>query len=105
VIQDVDAFNRRLVAERDGWSLDQILAELEVIQAALVELVDGMSDRELSEIGRFWGPYWDSVAEWLHVAWEHEEKHATQIHAWREQACSKWESDFEKRPADKRKSA
>jgi hypothetical protein len=89
IIQDVDAFNERLVAERSGWSLDQILAKMEHAQAATQELVDTMSDQNLLETGRFHGPYWDNLAEWLQVAWEHEEEHAVQIQVWRDQSFLK----------------
>ena len=61
----MDAFNSRLVAERKGWSLDTILAEMEDTQAALQELVGGLSDRDLFESGPFRGPYWENLAEWL----------------------------------------
>ena len=84
-IQDVDRFNQRLVAERNGWSLDQILTELEETQAAIQELVSEMPEREILQDRRFRGPYWNSLAEWLQVAWEHEDEHAMQIETWREQ--------------------
>jgi hypothetical protein len=85
VIRDVDAFNSRLVAERAGWSVARILGELEETHAALQALVRSMPDEDMARAGPFRGPYWDSLAEWLRVAWEHEEEHARQIRAWREQ--------------------
>jgi len=78
-IQDVDTFNAQLVAERSDWSLDQILAEMRDTQAALQELLAGMPDEDLFRSGRFQGPYWDNLAEWLQVAWEHEQEHAAQM--------------------------
>ena len=85
VIQDVDAFNQQLVAERKKWSVDKILAEMDNTGVAMQELVGSVSDRELFESDSFRGPYWESLAEWLQVAWEHEEEHIAQIRAWREQ--------------------
>jgi uncharacterized damage-inducible protein DinB len=85
VIQDVDAFNDWLLAERKEWSLKKILAEMEDTQVALQELVGSMSDRDLFGGGPFQGPYWENLAEWLQVAWEHEEEHIAQIQVWREQ--------------------
>jgi hypothetical protein len=82
-IQDVDTFNARLVAERSGWSLEQILAKMRDTQAALQELLARMSDKDLFRNELFQGPYWDNLAGWLQVAWEHEEEHAVQIRAWR----------------------
>jgi hypothetical protein len=84
VIQDVDSFNAQLVAGRSGWSLKQILAEMENTQTAMHELLDSLSDEEMFSIGLFKGPYWHNLAEWLKIAWEHEEEHAAQIRAWRE---------------------
>ena len=88
VIQDVDVFNNWLVAQRKEWSVDRILAEMEDIQTAMQELVRSMSDQHLLDVGPFQGPYWENLAEWLQVAWEHEEEHAAQIQAWREQRSS-----------------
>ena len=82
-IQDVDTFNARLVAERSGWSLDRILAEMRDTQAALQELLAGMPDEDLFHVGPFQGPYWKNLAGWLQVAWEHEAEHAAQIRTWR----------------------
>ncbi|MBM4431275.1 MAG: ClbS/DfsB family four-helix bundle protein [Chloroflexi bacterium] len=82
-IQEVDGFNARLVSERSQWSLEQILAEMAEAHAATQQLVDGLSDQELFGVGPFGGPYWDTLAEWLQIAWEHEEEHAVQIVTWR----------------------
>lgn len=79
VIRNVDAFNNRLVAERAQWSVARILGEMEETHAALQELLRGMSDEDLFRVGAFRGPYWDNLAEWLRVAWEHEEEHAREI--------------------------
>jgi uncharacterized damage-inducible protein DinB len=85
VIQDEDAFNNRLVAERRQWSPGNILAELEDTQVCMQELVGSLSDRNLFVDQAFRGPYWENLAEWLQVAWEHEEEHTAQILIWREQ--------------------
>ncbi len=84
VIQDVDSFNARLVADRSNWSLTQILAEMANTQIKMQELLDRLSDKELFGAGLFPGPYWNNLAEWLQIAWEHEEEHVAQILTWRE---------------------
>ena len=81
VIVDVDQFNEHLVTERSGWSLHQILAELEETSAAIQGLVRATPERDM-KTSRFQGPFWSNLAEWLQVAWEHEEEHALQIEAW-----------------------
>ncbi len=83
VIQDVDAFNDRLVAERKQWSMEQIVAEMENTQIAMQELVGSMSNQQLLDDHRFRGPYWENLVKWLRIAWEHEEEHAVQIQDWR----------------------
>lgn len=85
VIQDVDLFNELLVTQRAEWSADRILAEMEATQTELLELVGSMSDQHLLDTDAFPGPYWHNLAEWLQVAWEHEEEHASEIQSWREQ--------------------
>ena len=84
-IEDVDAFNAKLVAEREEWSLSRILAEMEGMQIAMQALLTGISNQELFESVVFQGPYWSNLAEWLQAAWEHEEEHAAQIERWPEQ--------------------
>ena len=86
VIRDVDVFNDRLVAEREKWSVKRILAKMEETQVGMQELVGNLSDRDLFVDGAFQGPYWKNLAEWLQVAWEHEEEHTAQILIWREQS-------------------
>jgi hypothetical protein len=81
----VDGFNAGVVAERSTWSLERIRAEMRDTQAALQGLVAGMPDEDVFHSGPFQGPYWDNVAEWLQVAWEHEQEHAAQIRTWRAQ--------------------
>lgn len=85
VIQEVDDFNHQLVTQRSSWSLAEILAEMQEAHVAAQGLLGSMSDLQLFEAGPFCGPYWDSLAEWLQVAWEHEEEHTAQILTWREQ--------------------
>ena len=83
-IRDVDTFNAGLVTARSDWSLDQVLAEMRDAQAAMLKLLAGLSDEALFRDESFRGPYWDLLAGWLQVAWEHESEHAAQIRAWRE---------------------
>jgi len=82
-IQKVDAFNDRLVEERRDWTVKEILAEMQAAQAALQELLADLSDETLFDSALFQGPYWDNLAEWLRVFWEHEEEHAVEIRTWR----------------------
>jgi hypothetical protein len=84
-IEDVDAFNAKLVAKRAEWSLSRILAEMESTQIAMQALLTGISNQELFESVVFQGPYWGNLAEWLQVVWQHEEEHAAQIERWPEQ--------------------
>jgi hypothetical protein len=63
----------------------RILDEMRESHAALQGLVHRMPDQDLFRVGLLRGPYWDSLAEWLQVAWEHEREHAAQIRIWREQ--------------------
>jgi hypothetical protein len=83
-IQEVDTFNARLVAERREWTLGRILAEMADAHAGLEGFLASMPDEDVFRVGPFQGPYWDNLAGWLQVAWEHEEEHATQIRTWRQ---------------------
>ncbi len=83
-IQDVDAFNARLVYERSDWPLGRILIEMEETLDATRELLAGMSEDDIFASEQFQGPYWRNLAEWLQVAWEHEREHAVQMREWRQ---------------------
>jgi hypothetical protein len=83
VIRNVDEFNRRLVATRQAWSIDDILDELTSTQSALHAVLADMPEVKAFRDSSFQGPYWASLAEWLQIACEHEEEHAAQIRAWR----------------------
>ncbi len=78
-IMDFDRFNRQSLEERAGWSVEQILAEMAQQRAALLELLEGLSDEDLTLPGVFVGPYWKTLAGWLSIEPEHEEEHAAEI--------------------------
>lgn len=82
-IQDVDAFNTALVAERSSWPVERILREMTEALDETRTLLAGMSEDEVCSDSRFHGPYWRSLADWLQLAWEHEQEHAARIQAWR----------------------
>jgi uncharacterized damage-inducible protein DinB len=83
VIRDVDEFNRRLVASRKAWSMEDILDEMTTTQSALHAILADMPEADVFRGSSFRGPYWSNLAEWLQIACEHEEEHAAQIRAWR----------------------
>lgn len=82
-IQDVDAFNAGLIAERSGWSVGRILTDMEDTEAATQELLADIHEADLVSNELFRGPYWGNLAGWLQVVWEHEMDHAAQIRSWR----------------------
>jgi uncharacterized damage-inducible protein DinB len=83
VIRDVDAFNAALVAERQDWSIQQILAEMATAQSALEGVLGALPEETLLHDGRFRGPFWYNLAGWLEIAWEHELEHAAHLRTWR----------------------
>lgn len=78
-IQDVDSFNAKLVAERSGWPVARILAEMRDTQATLLNLLADIPEQDLFSNRAFEGPYWENLAGWLAVAWEHEREHAQEL--------------------------
>jgi hypothetical protein len=82
-LQDRDSFNRRLLEERRGWTVTEILDELDSNRTALEELLLEMPEESLFRAGPMRGPQWENLAGWLRVAREHEEEHAAHIRAWR----------------------
>jgi len=78
-IGDFDRFNAQSLRERAGWSVQQILLELEQNRAALLEMLEGVTDEDLTRPDAFVGPYWKTLAGWLSIEPEHEEEHATEM--------------------------
>jgi uncharacterized damage-inducible protein DinB len=82
-IEDVDVFNAQLVEERSVLPVDRILAEMEGLEDALLDVINDLPEDDLFDNPLLGGPYWPNLAGWLSVAWEHEAGHAAQIRAWR----------------------
>lgn len=82
-LQDRDAWNARLVAERSSWTTTEILDELESTRTAFEELLHATPEAVLFRVGYLPGPQWDNLAGWLRAVREHEEEHTRQIRAWR----------------------
>ena len=82
-LQDVKSFNDRNVAERRGWTVAEILDELDTARTALEELLMAMPEEDIFQVGKYRGPHCENLANWLRVAREHEAEHAVQFRAWR----------------------
>jgi hypothetical protein len=82
ILDDVDGFNDRLVAERSGWTVAHILDEMAEVEAATNRLIADLPEESLLGPAPFVCRYWQTLAEWLLVAWEHEEEHAAELEAW-----------------------
>jgi hypothetical protein len=83
VLDDVDGFNDRLVTERGGWSVERVLEEMEEIEAATNQFIADLPEERLLGSAPFVCQYWRTLADWLLVAWEHEEEHAAELETWR----------------------
>jgi len=85
-LDDIDGFNDRLVAERSNWTVAQILDEMQQVEAAMNRLIDDLPAESLSVPAPLTCRYWDTLADWLLIAWWHEEEHAAEFEAWQAQA-------------------
>jgi uncharacterized damage-inducible protein DinB len=78
-------WNAREVEKRRDLSVAQVLAEMEEARRELVELVQGLTDEQLS---REVVPPWrrpKTVGRNVEILAEHDREHTEQITAWREQ--------------------
>lgn len=48
---DLDAWNAAAVEERDGWSMGEVLADLEAAQEASLAFLDGLDDEQVGRTG------------------------------------------------------
>jgi hypothetical protein len=81
VLDDLDGFNDRLVAERSGWTVAHVLDEMAEVEAATNRFIAGLPEESLLGPAPFVCRYWQTLADWLLVAWEHEEEHAAELEA------------------------
>jgi hypothetical protein len=72
---EIDAFNEQQVADLAGMSCEDLLIEFEVLRAATVRLVRGMSDSDLSKKGRHPFLGFASVEEILKLIYRHNQIH------------------------------
>jgi hypothetical protein len=84
-LDDIDGFNDRVVAERSGWTVRQILDEMKEVEAAMNRLIADQPEASLSAPAPHICRYWNTLADWLLVASWHEEEHAAELEAWQTQ--------------------
>jgi uncharacterized protein (TIGR03083 family) len=79
-----DARNERLLAQNRDRSLDTILAEFRTVFTRFIAVVEGLSDAELNQPGRF--PDTNAVKlPWQAIAvhsYEHDREHIAMIRDW-----------------------
>ena len=79
-------WNAQQVEKRRSFSVTQILAELEEARQKLIELVQGLTEEQLSRRAVPPWRYPTTARRNLEIQAKHDREHAEQIIAWREQA-------------------
>lgn len=98
-ITNVDAFNAQNVADRSNRTWEQLVDEMEQAQADWLELLTTLSDEDLFVSTRFRSPEWETLADWVQIALEHEAEHARAIQGWLESREAYSERDYSEHAA------
>ena len=76
---ELDAWNAAAVAERTGWTVDQILADLDAAQAETLAFLDGLGAEQLGLTGRHPALGEVTVAQVLRVISVHDGLHRRDV--------------------------
>jgi hypothetical protein len=79
-----DEFNASIVAERVNHSWEQIAKEVKKADEEWIALLDSLSEEDIFVSTRFRSPLWDTLAEWVKIAFEHYTHHARIIESYSE---------------------
>lgn len=81
---DVEVFNQQAISARRGHSVAEILAEMEVARAALVEMLTAAGDVALAKRRTRGGRTFTIQSYLVDVMAEHDRVHAEQLRQWRQ---------------------
>jgi hypothetical protein len=81
---NTDEFNACIVAERVNQSWGQIVQEVKHADEEWIALLDSLSEEDIFVSTRFRSPAWETLAEWVKIAFEHYTHHARIIERYSE---------------------
>jgi hypothetical protein len=78
------AFNAAIVDERLDHTWEEIMQEVKQADEEWIALLDSLSEEDIFVSTRFRSPLWDTLAEWVKIAFEHYTHHARIIESYSE---------------------
>ena len=76
---NTDEFNANIVAERVNHKWEQIVQEVKQADEEWITLLDSLSDEDIFVSTRFRSQAWETLSEWVQIAYEHYTHHANLI--------------------------
>ncbi|MCW4050116.1 MAG: ClbS/DfsB family four-helix bundle protein [Candidatus Bathyarchaeota archaeon] len=69
-------FNTKIVTDRAEQTWDQIVQEVRDADEKWIELLDRLSEDDIFVSTRFKSPAWDTLSQWVKIAYKHYTHHA-----------------------------
>ena len=69
-------FNANIVSERVSHTWDHLIHEVKNADEKWIELLGSLSDEEIFISTQYQSPAWDTLSEWVKIAYEHYSHHA-----------------------------
>ena len=75
-LTDLDDFNSSIVTERAGYSWDQVVKEIIDADETWIRMLDRLSEDVIFGSNDFKGPVWDTLDQWVRIAYDHYTHHS-----------------------------
>jgi len=72
---NVDEFNADIVAERVNHTWERIVQEVKQADEEWIAMLDSLSEEDIFVSTRFRSPAWETLSEWVQIAYEHYTHH------------------------------
>ena len=79
--QAQDEFNANIVAVRVGYTWDQVVKEIVDADERWIMMLDGLSEDDVFVSTMYKSPGWDTLSQWVKIAYEHYTHHADIVKA------------------------
>ena len=74
--QAQDEFNSTIVAERSGYTWDQVVKAIVDADERWIELLGGLSEEDIFMSNKYRSPAWNTLSQWVKIAYDHYTHHA-----------------------------
>lgn len=80
--RDIDKFNADNAADRVDHTWEQVVEEVEHADEEWIALLNSLSEEDIFVSTNFRSPAWETLAEWVQIAFDHYTHHARALLEW-----------------------